>query len=117
MLRYAPFHDGADAIVKILEAAGRQGKYWETLTLMFKTQAQWAINHKPQPELLWALLPPLGLDMKDPAITALIDRDMADAAALSVRKTPGFFVNGRPLTPFGREPLMALIKDEFDRNY
>ncbi|MDP2104349.1 MAG: thioredoxin domain-containing protein, partial [Desulfobulbaceae bacterium] len=31
VMRYAPFHDGADYFVKILEAARRQGKYWETL--------------------------------------------------------------------------------------
>ena len=30
VLRYAPFHDGADNFVKILEAARMQGKYWET---------------------------------------------------------------------------------------
>ena len=28
VLRYAPFHDGADYFVKILEAAKRQGKFW-----------------------------------------------------------------------------------------
>ena len=31
VLRYVPFHEGADTMVKILEAARRQGKYWETL--------------------------------------------------------------------------------------
>ncbi len=31
VLRYAPFHHGADEVVKILEAARLQGKYWETL--------------------------------------------------------------------------------------
>ncbi len=54
VLRYAPFHDGADNFVKILEAAKLQGKYWETLELMFKTQNIWASHHNYQPERLWA---------------------------------------------------------------
>jgi len=41
VIRYAPFHDGADYFVKILEAAKRQGKYWETLDIMYKTQHEY----------------------------------------------------------------------------
>jgi hypothetical protein len=37
LIRYAPFHDGADYFVKILEAAKKQGKYWETLDIMYRT--------------------------------------------------------------------------------
>jgi len=56
VLRYAPFHDGADYFVKILEAAGRQGKYWETLEVMYRSQPYWASHHNPRPELIWRLL-------------------------------------------------------------
>ncbi|HET97507.1 MAG TPA: hypothetical protein ENN98_02150 [Desulfurivibrio alkaliphilus] len=38
VLRYAPFHDGADYFVKILEAARKQGKYWETLEIRYQSQ-------------------------------------------------------------------------------
>src|SRR3990170_1314945 len=34
VVRYAPFHPGSDYFVKILEAARKQGKYWETLEVM-----------------------------------------------------------------------------------
>ena len=47
VLRYAPFHQGADYFVKILEAARKQGKYWETLDVMYKSQQYWA--SPPQP--------------------------------------------------------------------
>ena len=30
-VRYAPFHKGSDEVVKALEAARKQGKYWEAL--------------------------------------------------------------------------------------
>ncbi len=124
VLRYAPFHDGAEYFVKILEAAKRQEKYWETLDVMFKSQPYWASHHNPQPEKIWQFLPNAGLDlnkirtdMKDPAILKLIEQDIADAKTLNVRKTPGFFVNGRPLETFGREQLYQLIQSEINAKY
>src|SRR6056297_4219979 len=50
VLRYAPFHDGADDFVKIVEATALQGKYWETLNLMFETQNIWANHNNYQSE-------------------------------------------------------------------
>lgn len=124
VLRYAPFHDGADGFVKILEAAGNQGKYWETLNVMFKTQSMWASHSNYRPERLWEFLPKAGLDieqlkkdMNDPALDDIIAQDLADAKTLNVRKTPGFFVNGKPLEPFGSKQLIRLITSELDKNY
>lgn len=116
VLRYAPFHDGADYFVKILEAARKQGKYWETLDIMYKSQPYWASHHQPQPQKIWQFLPQAGIDieqikkeMNDPAIVKILDQDMADAKTLDVRKTPGFFVNGKPLQTFGYEQLHELV--------
>ncbi len=36
---------------------------------------------------------------------------------LSVRKTPGFFVNGKPLQTFGSEQLLHLVRTEINANY
>lgn len=124
VLRYAPFHEGSDYFVKILEAARKQGKYFETLEIMYKTQETWASHHAPQPELIWQFLPQAGLDiekirqdMNDPEIAKLIEQDLADAEALDVRKTPGFFVNGKPLVTFGYDTLRALVESEVKANY
>jgi protein-disulfide isomerase len=124
VLRYAPFHDGADTFVKILEAARMQGKYWETLEVMFKSQSVWASHHNYQPEKLWDFLPQAGLDierikkdMHDPAIAKIIEQDMVDVKALDVQKTPGYFVNGKPLQQFGYKQLYRLIKTEIDAQY
>ena len=124
VIRYAPFHDGADNFVKILEAARMQGKYWETLELMFKTQNIWASHHDYQPERLWEVLPRAGLDierikkdMHSPAIAKIIEQDMADVKTLDVQKTPGYFVNGRPLQQFGYRQLAQLIQSELDAQY
>lgn len=124
VLRYAPFHDGADYFVKILEAAKKQGKYWETLEIMYKSQPYWASHHDPQPEKIWQFLPMAGLDiemikkdMTDPAIEKIITQDLADAKTLNVQKTPGFFVNGRPLQDFGYRQLQNLVLSELTANY
>jgi protein-disulfide isomerase len=124
VVRYAPFHDGADYFVKILEAARKQGKYWETLEVMYQTQRYWASHQNPQPKLIWKFLPRAGLDlakirndMNDPEIAKLIQQDIADAKALNVRKTPGFFVNGKPLPRFGYQQLKELVESEISAYY
>lgn len=124
VIRYAPFHDGADYFVKILEAAKKQGKYWETLDIMYRTQRYWASHHNPQPHLIWRFLPRAGLDldqirkdMKDPEFEKIIQQDLADARTLNVRKTPGFFVNGKPLTSFGYQQLQNLVESEIKEKY
>jgi protein-disulfide isomerase len=124
VVRYAPLHDGSDEVVKMLEAAGRQGKYWEALQLMFDTQSAWASHHRPDPQALWQFLPRIGVDvqrlredMNDPAVIAVLQQDIADAKALGVRMTPGFFVNGKPLTEFGARQLQALVEAEVRAAY
>ena len=124
VIRYAPFHAGADYFVKILEAAKTQGKYWETLEVMFKSQPYWADHHNPRPEVIWTHLPSVGLDidrirkdMRDPEIAKIIEQDLADAKTLNVRKTPGYFVNGKPLRTFGFTQLRELVEAEIDKMY
>ena len=124
VLRYAPFHHGSEVPVKILEAARRQNKYWETLELLFFSQRRWTSHHKVKSELIWPLLPDIGLDVerirtdiRDPALDALIKQDLADAATLGIRKTPGFLVNGKPLPSFGLKQLKDLIESEIEANY
>lgn len=124
VVRYAPFHAGSDYFVKILEAARKQGKFWETLEVMYKNQTYWASHHNPQPELIWQFLPEAGLnieqirnDMNDPEIAKRIEQDLADASTLNVRQTPEFFVNGKPLPSFGYDQLKELVEDEIQANY
>jgi len=124
VMRYAPFHKGADYFVKILEAARQQGKYWEALEVMYKSQPYWASHDNPQPQLIWQFLPKTGLDldriktdMNDPEIVNLIKQDLTDAKTLNVKKTPSFFVNGKPLQRFGRRQLKELVESEIRAQY
>ncbi len=122
--RYIPLHQGSDYVIKILEAARLQGRYLETLEATFEAQPAWASHDNPQPERLWMYLGNVGLDLKkvranmeSPEIARRIRQDMADARQLQVTKTPGFFVNGRPLINFGYQQLQDLVESEIKNRY
>jgi protein-disulfide isomerase len=124
VLRYAPFHQGSDTMVKILEAAALQDRFWQTLHVMYETQPQWASHHHPQPEKIWEFLPRAGVDVdrvrrdaQDPEFARIIEQDLADGRTLGVRKTPQFFVNGKPLMRFGYEQLKSLLDAEVAEQY
>jgi len=121
-VRYAPFHQGSQDVVKVLEAARKQGKYWQALEALFGAQQGWAQHHAANVNLVWQYLAPLGLDMERlksdmqaPEIDRIVRQDIADVQALNVQKTPEYFVNGRPLPAFGDQQLLQLVRDELER--
>ena len=124
IVRYTPFHQGASDVVRILIAAKKIGKFWETLDVLYATQEQWTQHHQVVVGRVWPLLESAGLDvrairagMDDPEIDRIIRQDLADAGALGVRKTPGLFVNGKPLEPFGVEEFRNLMESELRASY
>ena len=119
VIRYAPLHKGSDLVVKLLEAAKRQGKYQAVLEAVLEAQPAWADHHQPDVMLAFKAAAQTGLDIdqaiKDaqkPEMDALLQQDVADLTALKVTKTPTFFVNGRSLPSFGPDQLAALVAEE-----
>lgn len=116
VIRYAPFHQGSDKVVAVLETARRQGKFWPALEALLANQSDWVQNHAANVDRAWKHLGGIGLNMEQmafditaPGIAGVIAQDLADAQTLKVSKTPEFFVNGRPLPSFGFEELKALV--------
>lgn len=118
-VRYAPFHPGSEEVVKVLEASRKQGKYWQAFDALVASQPTWVQHHQARVELVWPFLARAGLDterlksdMQSPDIARTIAQDLVDARTLNVKKTPEFFVNGRPLPSFGFEQLRTLVEEE-----
>lgn len=116
VLRYTPFHRNSKFAIAILESARQQGKFWETLDILFENQPKWGGHHNPQPELIWNYLPVVGVDTakvreykNNPEIKKIIDQDVADAVTLEVRQTPTFFINGKKLQNFGFQGLRDAV--------
>jgi len=119
VLRYAPFHEGSEQVVKMLEATKKQGLFMKTLEMTFGMQKYWVKHHKANLDKLWGLLPRVGLDMekliedmKDPELDKIVKQDIADAKTLGATKTPSYYVNGKPLQSFGLRQLKELINSE-----
>jgi protein-disulfide isomerase len=117
-LRYAPFHPGSDAVVRVLEASRKQGKFEATLEALFARQNSWVQNHTANVQLIGPLLAPLGMDLAQlqndanaPEVATMIARDLADAKTLNVTMTPEYFVNGKPLPSFGYAQLKGLVDE------
>lgn len=122
VIRYAPFHEGSDEAVRILEAARLQNKFEPVLEALLATQPTWAVHGAPNLQIAWSAAGDAGLDVararQDAAkaeIGEVLRQDVEDLKAVKLNRTPKFFVNGKPLIEFGPEQLAALVKAEVDK--
>lgn len=124
MMRYAPLHRGSDEVVKMLEAAHIQGKFFPALELLFKNQRRWIINHVSQPNQARGILNGMALDheklntdMNQPDVTEAVQQDIRDVQAFNIKATPEFFVNGRSLPSFGFKQLSQAVEKAVEEAY
>ena len=92
----ATMHPNAMPAAKAVQAAGKQGKFWEMHDIVFKN------NRELGYDKLKEYAGQIGLDVarweKDfnaPEVQQQIEKDMADGRAADVQGTPTFFVNGK----------------------
>ena len=110
-------HKDAPAAHLASAAAQQQGKFWEFHDKLFANQRAIKVdNLKQYAQELGLDMSRFDKDMADAKIKKLVDTDMAEAAAMGLTGTPGFFVNGRYLRgakPF--EDFAKLINAELTR--
>lgn len=123
VIRYAAFHRGSDEAVRILETARLQGLFVPVLEALLAAQPQWAAHGAPRLDIAWNAAAQAGLDVERaqrerlmPHIAAALNFDAADVATLGVRRTPTFYVNGKPLIEFGPQQLLELVQSEVNRS-
>src|SRR6056297_530539 len=120
VIRYTPFHgEASEEAIRVLEAARMQDVFEPVLEAVLREQPRWASHGAPAPGLILEIAASGGLDveaartqMLAPDVVAILNQDRADVETMGVRRTPTFFVNGRPLDPFGEAELRALVAEE-----
>ena len=120
VIRYTPFHGAAsEEAIRVLEAARMQDVYMPVLEAVLREQPRWASHGAPAPGLILQIAATVGLDaeaartqMLAPDVVAILNQDRADVETVGVRQTPTFFVNGKPLDPFGEAELRRLVAAE-----
>ena len=79
-------------------AANQQNKFWEFHAELFKNYNK--LSDAKFEEIAQSLdlnMEQFKQDMKNPALAAMVQRDLKDGAAAGVRGTPSIFINGRNL--------------------
>ena len=112
-----PFHENARPAAEAAACANAQGKFWEF------HQKLWGASDLST-EKLKAMAGEVGMDQQKfndclakQEFKAVIDKDIADGAAVGVTGTPAFFINGRMLSgaqPFER--FKEVIDEELARS-
>ena len=94
-------------------AANQQGKFWEFHTELFKNYNQ--ISDAKIEEIAQALgldMEQFKQDMQNPALAAMVERDLKDGVEAGVRGTPSIFVNGRMLQQRSLPGFKQIIDEE-----
>lgn len=112
-----PMHPNAVPSARAVEAAGKQGKFWEMYDKVYETQSEWS-NEKNTAEIFMKYAKEFGLnteqfakDMASSEIQKRIDRDISDANVLGINATPTFYLNYEKIqNPASLEDFETLIK-------
>jgi len=97
-------------------AANQQEKFWEYHSELFKNYNK--LNDTMFDEIATNLgldMEQFKVDMQNPAIAGLVQRDLKDGVAVGVRGTPSIFVNGRKLNQRSLPGFKAVIDAELKK--
>lgn len=120
--RYFPLpgHKNSMTAALAVEAASRQGKYWEMHDKLFETQEMWGNKQIPTPQVFEQYAQEIGLDMAkfrndvvDSAIKTRVQRDFDASEKLGNTGTPTLFLNGKRIdNPRSYDALRELVQTE-----
>lgn len=115
VFRHAPqreVHPHAELAAEAAEAAGAQGKFWEMHDLLFAHQRHLDNAHLLEHARSLGLdIPRFENELRDHVYLQRVQEHLASAAALHVRATPTFYVNGTFIdVSFGLEKLSQAVE-------
>jgi len=97
-------------------AAHQQGKFWEYHKKLFENYNK--LNDEKFDEIAQSVgldMEQFKEDMKNPALTAMVQRDLKDGVDAGVRGTPTIFINGRLLQQRSLPGFKQLIDEELKK--
>jgi protein-disulfide isomerase len=111
-------HSNAQAAAYTAEAAGKQGKFFEMVDLLFAGQDEWSKKGNPEPYFL-DLATKLKLDLAQykedvtsPEVKAKVTADAASGNEAGVSSTPSFYLDGQKLdTVKSFDEFMTLLEE------
>lgn len=122
-VRYFPIEGGdhkfARQSARSVEAAARQGKFWEMHDLVFEGQKQWEQLQDPQ-DTFNEYARSIGLDMAkfesdriSSDVNSVINKDLLDVKKIGGDGTPTFAINGKKVENPGptMDALSKMIED------
>lgn len=111
-------HKNAQTSARAAEAAGKQGKFFDMVNVLFAKQNEWGILPNPQ-NAFESYAESLGIDTaqfltdyNSREIKDLVQADLTSANRAGLQGTPTFFVNGMeiPLPKGGYDGFAAVVK-------
>jgi len=117
--RYFPLSGHKNGMTSALavEAAGKQGKYWEMYNLLFEQQKNWGEKKSSDPTIFEQYAKQLNLDIEQlkkdvnsKEVKNRVIKDKNSGNRLGVSSTPTFFFNGKKIqNPRGYEAFKLLF--------
>lgn len=122
VVRYFPLpgHKNSRTAAQAVEAAGKQGKFWEMYSLLFTKQSEWsekAVANQDQFEK-YAVeagvmdIEQWKIDVKSEEVEKRVEDSYKEAVSLNLQGTPSFFLDGKRIeNPKGYESFKLLIEN------
>lgn len=125
VVRYFPLpgHKNSMTSALAVEAAGKQGKYWEMHDIVFENQKDWGEQRFADSKIFENYARQIGLDMdrysqdiRSQELRDRVERDRRAGQRLGITGTPTFFLNGEKIeTPRGYENFKTLIQSTISK--
>jgi protein-disulfide isomerase len=120
VVRYFPLpgHKNSKPSAYAVEAAGKQGKFWEMYNILFINQKNWGEGQVADQNIFEKYAVEIGLDIEQwrkdvasPEVAKRVDDSYKEAMSLGLQGTPSFFLNGKKIAnPQGYDAFKKLIE-------
>jgi protein-disulfide isomerase len=121
VVRYFPLpgHKNSRTAAHAVEAAGKQGKFWEMYSILFTKQSEWSEQQVANQDQFAKYAVEAGVtnieqwkkDVVSDEVKNRVEDSYKEAVSLNLQGTPSFFLNGKKIeNPKGYESFKLLIE-------